>query len=394
MKQRKFLLFIISALLSLAVAACGAGNGDDAQNTRENGKGTLAVNLTDASTDQYKAIYITIDEVQVHLGGDENNAANWVSLEMPQSPVTVDLLELVNGVREDLGLVTLPAGEYTQLRMILGHTPDSYSNLLSQVHPFANYLIDQENTVRELKIPSGFNTGIKIVNGFTIQAQETTELILDFDASRSVVRAGKSDNWHLKPTIKVAEESEHVIVQGKITDTAGNAVQGALVSLQNYDAGATDAKDRVSIQAATLTDEFGYYMLFISPGEYNLVAYKSGYQVHSTGVSATSGEIVDSADTTFPLTAAAQQGNLSGTILLNGAAGNQYASISIQQASVFPGGETTIEVASLNTMNGSDYAITLPAGDYTCIASSSGFVTKDFPVAITDGGAAVLNIGL
>lgn len=391
MKQRKYLHFFISALLFLVLAACGPG-GDGG--SRYGGSGTLALSLTDASTDQYRAIYITIDEVQIHLGGNENSAANWVTLQMPQSPLTLDLLQLANGVRENLGLATLPAGDYTQMRMIIGRAPDSSINLISQAHPYANYLIDQGNTVRELKIPSGFKTGVKIVNGFTIQAGETTELILDFDACRSVVQAGTSGNWHLKPTIKVAEESEHAIIQGQVTNTTGSAVQGAVVSIQTFDDTAADARDRVMVRAATISDEFGYYTLISSPGTYNLVAYKSGYQPGYTSITASMGEIVDTADTHFELGDAAQTGSLSGTILINGATGEQYATISILQAGTILGNDTAIEVSSINVINGSAYSMTLPAGNYTCIASSSGYVTREYDVTVPDGGAAVQDIEL
>ena len=67
---------------------------------------------------------------------------------------------------------------------------------------YANYVIDTDENYQELKIPSGINTGIKIVHGFTISTDQTTELILDFNAEKSVVIADNSGNWLLKPTIK------------------------------------------------------------------------------------------------------------------------------------------------------------------------------------------------
>ncbi|MEJ2642516.1 MAG: hypothetical protein P8010_23425, partial [Desulfosarcinaceae bacterium] len=43
------------------LSACGGGSNSD-------GSGTLTLGLTDASTDAYRAVYVTIDEVRVHLG--------------------------------------------------------------------------------------------------------------------------------------------------------------------------------------------------------------------------------------------------------------------------------------------------------------------------------------
>ena len=75
-------------------------------------------------------------------------------------------------------------------------------NALSEAHPYANYVIDTDDNYQELKMPSDINTGIKIVHGFSISTDQSTELILDFNAEKSGVVAGNSGIWHLKPTIK------------------------------------------------------------------------------------------------------------------------------------------------------------------------------------------------
>jgi hypothetical protein len=74
------------------------------------------------------------------------------------------------------------------MRLILADQPDNSSNTLDASHPYANYLIDIDDNYKELKVPSGLQTGIKIVKGFAIVASQATELILDFDAAKSVVQ--------------------------------------------------------------------------------------------------------------------------------------------------------------------------------------------------------------
>jgi hypothetical protein len=37
---------------------------------------------------------------------------------------------------------------------------------------------------------------------------------LDFDASRSIVKAGSSGKWLLKPTIKVLDTEEYSVISG------------------------------------------------------------------------------------------------------------------------------------------------------------------------------------
>ncbi len=231
----------IMALCFLFLSACGGSSSSSP------GTGTLSLSLTDASTDLYNAVYITIKNVEVHLGGNENRPGNWQTVELPtdldtglpKDRLTVNLLELVNGVREDLGIAELEAEHYTQMRLIIDCEPDDTTNILSQNHPFANYVIDQSNppNVRELKIPSGFQTGVKIVGGFDINTDQTTELILDFDACRSVVHAGNSRNWLLKPTIKMALLEDFSIINGIVTNDSDVGIEGALVSAQIFDGG-------------------------------------------------------------------------------------------------------------------------------------------------------------
>ena len=100
---RFFILFLIS---------CGSG-GSGGSGFAD--PGTLSLSLSDSSTDEYSAVYITIRYVEVHLGGNENSPSSWLTIDLPTDPdtglprerMTVNLLELVNGVREDLGIAEL-----------------------------------------------------------------------------------------------------------------------------------------------------------------------------------------------------------------------------------------------------------------------------------------------
>jgi len=180
MKVLKLWVWIASSLFIVMLAACGGGESSSSST------GTLSLSLSDATTDEYNAVYVTIEEVQVHKDED----SSWQVVASPNK--TYNLLELVNGVREQLGIAELQTGHYTQMRLIIGETPDNGVNLLSEGNPHGNYIIDKSDTYYELKIPSGYQTGIKIVHGFDITENQTTELILDFDASRSIVKAGNS----------------------------------------------------------------------------------------------------------------------------------------------------------------------------------------------------------
>ena len=201
MKRIRFLYLVLALSAALVMPSCGGGG--TAQT------GTLSVSLTDASADEYKAVYVTICEVQVHLNGDA-----WKVVGSPNK--TYNMLDLINGVREQLGIAELTAGHYTQMRLIIGDTSDGRLNILFKPHPYANYVIDLDDLERELKVPSGFQMGVEIVHGFTISPEQTTELILDFRPSKSVVVGGNSGTWLLRPTIKALMTTPSSVAQRKV----------------------------------------------------------------------------------------------------------------------------------------------------------------------------------
>jgi hypothetical protein len=378
MKELRFLHLILALCTLLILPSCGGGGGDrggvgGAQS------GNLALGLTDATTDDYKAVYVTISEVQVHMAGE-----TWKVVGAPNK--TYNLLELVNGVREELGVTELDAGDYTQMRLIIGKTPDNGINILSNQHPYANYVIDLNDEVHELKVPSGYRTGVKIVQGFTIDPNQTTELILDFNASQSVVKAGKSGNWLLKPTIKVLNTQEYSIISGTVYDDSGQPLFGVLVSAQINDPSAPDLKDQVVTETSTGTDDNGQYTLFIEPGTYNIVVYTTGYDPKvECSLTLASGDVAEDHD--FTLSLAQTTGTVFGDVSVTGGQPDQYATLSFRQSidcNSDGTDDTEIEVESLNVVNGGSYTLILPVGLYDLVASSYGEVTQSFQVDVVE----------
>jgi len=381
MKGMRPFYFVLALCALLILPSCGGGGGDGGGTVSTPQTGTLSVGLTDASTDAYKAVYVTISEVQVHMSGDV-----WKVVGAPNR--TYNLLDLINGVREELGIAELDAGDYTQMRLIIGETPDGGINLLSKEHPYANYVIDLDDNAHELKVPSGYQTGVKIVHGFTISAKQTTELILDFSASESVVVAGKSGKWLLKPTIKVLETKECSIISGAVRYDDNEVLAGVLVSAQIYNPSATDIKDEVVIEASTVTDGEGQYKIFIKPGTYNMVAYSAGYYPAVE----CSVELVSGVTETLDLQlTSAEIETVSGDVTIESAAEDQYATISFRQF-VDCGSDTGFEVKSVNVINAGSYDLPLPVGTYEVVASSYGEQTAVESLDILSG-VTELNIG-
>jgi hypothetical protein len=340
----------------------------------------------------YQAIYVTLEDVQVHAKNNGNGNNSWFSLRTPNLPKTFNLYELVYGVREQIGLADLESGDYTQMRLMIDTMPDDGINILSEPHPYANYVIDSDGNYQELKIPSGVQSGYKIVHGFTISANQTTELILDFLADKSVI-VGGNGNWHIQPTVKVSNTFEQSIIRGWVTSNGTDGIQGALVSVQQYNGLAGDPKDEVTIQASTITDEDGFFSIFVSPltdsEKYNLVVYaEDKFPEYREIISLVSGETLtffDGSDRGYIQLddASSSIQNVIGAVNINGGGIEQYASISFRQIAAVG---DVIEVTSANVMNGDSYNINLPIGDYSVVAWTLGFDTQSFSLTVSDTG--------
>lgn len=162
--------------------------------------GTLRVYLTDAPAD-YEAVWIDIEEVRIHRNGNEDiedEDDGWIAIS--DEPMKVNLLDLTNGEFEVLGETELEAGNYSQIRLILGDENE----------------IVKDGMTHALTTPSAQQSGLKININAEIEGGQVYTLLLDFDASRSVVEAGKSGMFILKPVLRVVELENTGAIAGNI----------------------------------------------------------------------------------------------------------------------------------------------------------------------------------
>jgi hypothetical protein len=391
-----------ASLFVLVLAGCEGGGGSTnalgPAGTGEDttGTGTLSLMLTDAPRDDLQAVYVTIDEVQVHMADGENGG--WKTVVEPDPKRTFNLLELVNGVMEQLGVGVLKEGTYTQMRLIIGLAPDEGEgvfNILGHPHPFANYVIVDDTEI-PLKVPSGVQTGVKLVHPFEIKVDLATELILDFDAAKSVHKAGNSGKYILKPTIKVI--GTHGVIDGRVIDADTVGLQGVRVSAQTCDDNdelGFDERNRIIFHASAETDVNGYYAMHLPPGFYCLVYYKgySPVDENDFGVvygpySSTYEAFMDTYETLLDVQLdQADTGNVIVEITPDEA--NEDVTVSFRQGECGGGVCDSIEVSwETGTANSvpDPYTVTagLPAGDYDVV----GFTESKTRVETVTGLAA------
>jgi hypothetical protein len=253
MNIRSTLATVLAAGL---LAACGGGGGGGGG---IGGTGTMHVSLTDAPSCGYDQVNVTIDRVRVHQSASAADADSGWS-EVVLSPARrVDLLTLQNGVLEDLGQTQLPAGKYTQLRLVLAAN--------DAANPLANSVVPTGGSETALTTPSAQQSGLKLNVDIDVAADKIADVVLDFDACKSVVKRGNSGQYNLKPVITVVPvlSDAGLRVTGYVDPTLGTAT--TQVSVQS--AG-------VPVKA-TAPDATGKFVLYPVPvGTYDLVVTANG----------------------------------------------------------------------------------------------------------------------
>ncbi|MFN1835419.1 DUF4382 domain-containing protein [Balneola sp. MJW-20] len=192
--------------LALIVQACGV-------NDEEISTAQLRVGLTDAPA-AYDQVNIEILQVLVNTNGDEDleegEETETDSLEnngwyaILEDSIYVNLLDYQNGAILDLGTATVEPGQYNQVRLLLGDNN--------------NVVVD--GITYDLKTPSAQQSGYKLQINETVEAGGVYDLIIDFDASRSVVQRGNG-SYLLKPVLRTVDLDETGSISGTVFPADG-----------------------------------------------------------------------------------------------------------------------------------------------------------------------------
>ena len=258
-------LMVVAATATLV--ACGGGSSSSSDT------GTLNLSVTDAPIDVAEAVWVEFTGVELKSAGSQLLTIEYAT------PKTINLLDLQGSASEPLiSNQTVKAGKYEWVRLLVNAQP----GILDSYIEFENG--DQVS----LLVPSGKQTGLKLINPFFITAGGLSNITIDFDLRKSVTDPLGRPDYILKPALRIVDNSHvgHVsgIVDRKLFDqtncSAGadrNTGVGGAVYLYNKwnvtidDAGSanpplTSALVDLNIGTGLLDYEIG----FVEAGEYTV----------------------------------------------------------------------------------------------------------------------------
>lgn len=175
--------------------------------------------------------------------------------------------------------MALDAGHYSWIRLKV--------NAVEGVRD--SYIVIDGNEY-ELHIPSGAQTGLKLVNSFDVESEEVLDLTIDFDLRKSVHQpVGQVDSngdsiYFLRPTLRLVETDASGTISGTVdpqlfivTEQACSAQEaGYAVYLFEGNVPPDDMDDidpnPVSTATVTAENSYGYTLAFVEPGDYTIAA--------------------------------------------------------------------------------------------------------------------------
>ena len=221
----------------------------------------IQLKLVDAPGD-YLEVNVEIIDIQYNAGEEEG----WMSFTpVSDYPINVDLTELVAGNSLLLTDELIPAGMLKQVRLVL-----SENNTLR---------IEGEEDLIPLNTPSAQQSGLKLNLNEELEGGFSYTFILDWIVSESIVKAGNSGNYNLKPVIKVNAEVNSGSINGVVKEL--NEVDQDLQAMPNIVVQVFNSSNEFVTDSQT--NDLGEFLIQgLDAGDYILKIEQEGYVIYNS----------------------------------------------------------------------------------------------------------------
>ena len=185
--MRRITIFVFAVMLG--TVAC-----DDSPSNPSGQAAMFNLRLTDSPFSDARAVLVTFSEVAAHRSDSDWTTVPFAAVATSR---TCDLKKLENS-EDILGTGPLPAGDYTQVRLVV-QSARLYFDNPSTGPACAATIAAPEGASADVRIPSG---EVKLNRGFDVAATGATTILVDFDGERSVVELGNG-GYRMTPVIGV-----------------------------------------------------------------------------------------------------------------------------------------------------------------------------------------------
>ena len=275
--MKSFKLFSIAILL---IFATSCSKDDSTPNTF----GNVTVKLTDAPMlyGQFKKANVTIDKIEIGNSTDPNSF-----IVMNNTPMKVNLMELVNGITHEMANIDIPEGNYNMIKLYISSTEMVMKNENSyeynmELHGFTGNGMMQNGMMLNNDTHS---IDITLDQSLIVSNGSMHEYLLDIDVEHSFIPNGVSftgmgsnmmmsmTGFTFTPMMRFINMQDAGTFQGTVSGPNGNLADATITLMQND-----------TVYTTTHTDMNGNYALIgIPAGDYTITAEMDGYIMNTVG---------------------------------------------------------------------------------------------------------------
>lgn len=249
----------LAGMMMLGMAGCGGGSGSSGTMMR--------LSVADAPVDGAEKVVVVFSGVELIP-----NSGDPVTISFA-SPRTIDLLNESGTASAVLFNEPIPPGSYGQVRLLVTADGD----------PSNSYIVLSDGSMHGLMVPSGSQTGLKLVSGFTVPSTGVVDYTIDFDLRQAIVcQPGQAPACFLKPVERLVDNTTVGNIQGQVSNTL--VPTGCTPGVYLYTGTVTAPEDMNSaapagdmnqpiasrVPVATSTPPYYYQFTFLAPGGYTV----------------------------------------------------------------------------------------------------------------------------
>jgi len=179
----------IAAVLALSTLACS-----DSPSSPSLSGGNFNLRLRDTPFTDAKAVLVTFSTVRAHRSDSDWTVVPFINAATSR---TCDLKKLETS-EDILGSAALPAGHYTQVRLVVQSATLFFDNA-STGSACASSIAPPAGASAPLDIPSG---EVKLTREFDVSASSVMTMLLDFDGNGSIHLTGNG-RYMMSPVITI-----------------------------------------------------------------------------------------------------------------------------------------------------------------------------------------------